>query len=259
MPVVADGSQVSIPVRAQFHVKDGLIDELHYGYGNTADDWNSGLDDLIFRTYPELWDDLFGEVTTAEAAAEQARQQAAWLEIALERCSISHCKSPKVPAPTISDSQRMELESQIRARWSQPFGNRYSHWPDCLYDPYSPIDLDPGGGWAYTSYRQPLQPGLPSLWFEAPASMSAEQSEIIVDWIMDAAACDPTATILPPESPARGYLADDESAVFAVTDPRGGVVWMALSGGNVTMELIDELATIAQQYLDAALGTTSND
>ncbi len=104
----------------------------------------------------------------------------------------------------------MELTSQIDARWNEEqSGNFYSNWPDCLYSPYSPIDLDPDGGWDYMQWREPPQPGLPSLWFEAPASMSAEQSEIIVDWIMDAAACDPAATTLPPESAARGYIADD--------------------------------------------------
>ena len=160
------------------------------------------MDDLIFRTHPQLWDDLFGQVTTAEEAAEQARQQAAWVEIAMAECgTISHCRSRKVPAPTIPASQQLELESQIRTRWNEPGGDLYSSWPDCLVDPYSPIDVGEGG-WAYTSYREPLQPGLPSLWIEAPASMSAEQSEVIVDWILDAAACDPAATILPPESAA---------------------------------------------------------
>jgi hypothetical protein len=117
----------------------------------------------------------------------------------------------------------------------------------------------PGGDFPYRVTLEPLQPGLPFLYVEAPQRMSPEQSEIFVDWIMDAAACDPAATILPPESAARGYIANDQNATFAVTHPRGGVVWMTLSGGNVTLELIDELATTAQQYLDDALGASSSD
>ncbi len=67
---------------------DGHIDELHYGYGNNPLASNSAVDDLIFRTYPGLWDDLFGQVNTAEEAAQQARQQAAWLEIAMAECCV---------------------------------------------------------------------------------------------------------------------------------------------------------------------------
>ena len=271
MQIVAGETPVWVPVRAEMRVADGRIVELQQGFGHQDVDffphieeidneYYFALDDLIFRTYPEYWDAVFGDVATAQAAAVQARQQAAWLEIAMTECNVaSNCDSPRVPAPDIPDERIQAFRSEIRrdgARWSdRTTGDGPLWWPGiCATTGFQfGIDFQPDM-WHLGSTFAPVEPGLPSLYVETPPHMSVEQSEVIVDWITSEAACNASIQPLPSGSTARGYIVEDEYAAFAVTHPSGGIVWMRMGGQGVTPELVNELATEAQQYLDDALG-----
>ena len=123
-PTNATATTSPAPASSAIEGRDGAIEIPDRPYDPAIDRPNqvdnNWLDDLIYRSHPELWRPLFGPVDSPEAAAEQVRQQNAWIETAKPRCpAVSHCKSEWVPAPAIPGESLNDFRVQLNddGRW----------------------------------------------------------------------------------------------------------------------------------------------
>lgn len=263
-----DADSSPIPTRTLFIIDDGKISEIHQNYGDPAD-FEYAFGRWVFLDYPDMWAPLFAATDSQREATEQRQLRTQWFERFTEECGRGDRErgtcGTDAAGPTMPSAKLEELHLELTSIQWTPGCCGYSDRPDCD-PPFSRgyIDgtrLDEGArGSLGFPYRRA---GFANLFADVWPNVSPDQAQIVLDQLAESISCfradrDPEVPVerveeLPQSVPAHGFIVNDNYSIFTVTNPRGGLVWMYLRDGPVTLEIVAELAEVAGAFLDEVM------